>query len=166
MGCTVSHQTFYSTNAYNGCRYYATIENDPENEKECVVKVFQDKIADQLSDMKEDVDVSSFAKDFADEFQRSCSPTLKFFGLQFEIDFVQTFVAKMKQLAGVKTCGLCLQEVDEELPCYFKLNHYVFIAPYISGKYEKFSNNVGWEREYDQIVTAFTHWTWQISGGK
>jgi len=44
---------------------------------------------------------------------------------------------------------------------------YVAIEPYISGNYEKFNSNGGYEdQNLSTLLPAFTHWTWEISGHK
>ena len=37
--------------------------------------------------------------------------------------------------------------------------------PYLAGCFEKFNSNGGWEcEERHQVMTAFTHWTWERTG--
>ena len=134
----------------------------PQNNKECVVKIFQEKVSDQLSAVRPDKNASIKAKHFAVEFQRICSPRLKNLLLEFEIEFVLPLIATMKRLSGVATCGLCMCREDDR---YFRPNHYVLIEPFIHGNFEKFNSNGGWEGG-DELMTAFCHWTWHSSRGK
>ncbi|XP_068691898.1 alpha-protein kinase vwkA-like [Montipora foliosa] len=44
---------------------------------------------------------------------------------------------------------------------------YVALEPFIPGKYVKFNSNGGWEdQDISQLMPAFSHWTWEISGHK
>ena len=127
MGCTVSipHQTFYANELYNGHRYYATIEKEyfdegcftyafkgklhgkgPENNKSCVTKAFENVSSAKMSDMRGYLKTSTLAKDFGNEFIRTCLPALRYLELNVEVDFVMPFVATIKRLASIETCGL------------------------------------------------------------
>ena len=44
---------------------------------------------------------------------------------------------------------------------------YVAIEPFIPGDYVKFNSNCGFEdATLSQLLPAFSHWTWEISGHK
>ena len=40
------------------------------------------------------------------------------------------------------------------------------IEPYLSGSYQKFNSNGGYENDLSKLLPAFCHWTWEISGHK
>ena len=74
-----------------------------------------------------------------------------------EIDFVVPIIARVDD----KTMDTCFGRKSNLI----KPQEYLSIEEYISGDYQKFNANGGYEdQRLSAILPAFSHWTWEKSG--
>ena len=183
MGMTQSHETFESINAdiKDGCHYSAKFEDNyfaegasryafkgslhgagPRDNTDCVTKVFKSGYAKHFIEWAPDLAASKRAKGYAERFAVEYYPRLRNYISGHEIEFLIPLIAKMKDISHVKLLWLFPILQDER---YVKLYDLVAVEPYIPGNYEKFNSNGGWEGMHE-LMTAFCHWTWNVSGHK
>ena len=184
MGGTYSHETYLSQNSdvYDGNRYSATFQEDwfaegacryafkgtlagpgPRNGDTCVTKVFKSEYAKNFVQWAPDIAASKKAFRFAQEFASNYMPRIRNRVREREIEFLIPLIAKMKDIKHFKFLWLVPMGYDER---YVKVYEYVAIEPFIEGTYDKFNSNGGYEQGIHELMTAFCHWTWYISGHK
>lgn len=182
MGATTSHETYLSSNTdiYDGNRYSATFKEDyfaegacryafkgtlsgsgRRNRDDCVTKVFKEEFAKNFVQWAPDLAASKKAFGFAQEFAKEYMPKIRNRVRENEIEFLIPLIAKMKNIKHFDFLGLFPILADER---YVQLYEYVAIEPYIVGDYDKFNSNGGYEKGIHELMTAFCHWTWYISG--
>lgn len=184
MGANESHETYESKNAdiKDGCRYSAkfvdnyfeegacryafkgTLQgNGPRNNSACVTKVFKSEYAKNFIDWAPDLAASKRAKGYAEQFAQKYYPKLRNYVSGHEIEFLIPLIAKMKTISNFNLLWLFPILKDER---YVQLYEHVAIEPFIDGEYTKFNANGGWEDSMHDLMTAFCHWTWNVSGHK
>jgi len=184
MGGNSSHETYESSNAHkDGYHYWAKFETEPFSEgvsryafkgkykgsgplngDACVTKVFKKEYAKNFDMWVPDLASSKKAQMFAENFN-----TRQLYKLDInakrELDFVIPLIAKTDKLSRFEL--LWFVPLGSEDKRYVMPQEYVAIEPYISGNYEKFNSNGGYEdQNLSTLLPAFTHWTWEISGHK
>lgn len=184
MGANESHETYESKNAdikdgrkYSAkfvdnyfaegkCRYAfkGVLQGDgPRNNSACVTKVFKSEYARNFIKWAPDLAASKRAKGYAEEFAQKYYPKLRNYISGHEIEFLIPLIAKMKNISNFRLLGLFPILKDER---YVTLYEHVAIEPFIEGQYKKFNSNHGWEDGMHELMTAFCHWTWNVSGHK
>ncbi|KAL3842986.1 hypothetical protein ACJMK2_020954 [Sinanodonta woodiana] len=183
MGSDYSHETYYSRNRdRDGTTYKATFESQPFNQganryafkgildgkgprkgNACVTKVFKKEFAKNFDQWVPDLAASEKSLKFAEKFNSDCIPILnKTKNEKYkEIDFLIPLISKMYDVSHYKLFGFIPINRDESL---VRLEEYVTIEPFLEGKYKKFNSNGGYEDSYHDLMLAFSHWTWSISG--
>ena len=128
---------------------------------ECVVKVFQKKIAEKYSDLNEDFKNSIYAYKMANIFNS------KNLGIKFyKLVFVLPFAGSLAKYASFNLFFFIPKRSDDSM-AKIKENEWLSIEPFLTGKYEKFVSNTN-----DPISTigmaipTFMHWNWVYSKGE
>ncbi|KAK3607452.1 hypothetical protein CHS0354_015596 [Potamilus streckersoni] len=185
MGSSYSHETYYSRNHdRDGTTYKATYESQPFNQgtsryafkgildgkgprkgDACVTKVFKKEFAKNFDQWVPDLAASEKALKFAQKFNLDCIPILSKTKKEKykQIDFLIPLIAKMYDVSHYKLFGFIPINRDESL---VRLEEYVAIEPFLEGQYKKFNSNGGYEDAIHDLMLAFSHWTWSISGHK
>jgi len=158
----------------------------PRHGQRCVAKVSKKEYARRFALMAPDLAASKKASGFAKEFANThmCKirnfirdndfwkmyPPLDRMQLMMyhpstvtEIEFLIPLIAKMNEVSSFNFLWLFPVSKDER---FVKAYEYVAIEPFIDGRYEKFNSNGGYENRLNEVMTAFCHWTWSISGHK
>ena len=174
------YQTFLSMNVdENGNRYGAVFEEKhfasgasryafrgkyqgegPKRDNPCVVKVFKYEYAKNIDCLEADLGASKKAKMFAQMFcsnylmNAGISSNAKSYSIQFLIPLLAKIDDPSKKSMILNHYGIVLSQ------------EYVAIEPFLDGYYQKFNSNGGFENRAQKVMQTFTHWTWQISGGK
>lgn len=184
MGSSVSHETNYSINEdiKDGYSYYAKFKDDhfaegacrwafkgtlygqgPRDNTPCVTKVFKNEVAKKMKDWHPDIAASKKALGFAKHFQSNYFWKIRNYTRDQEIEFLVPLIAVMKEISRFDLLWFIEVSKDER---YVKERECVAIEPFIDGNYEKFNANGGYEDSFHSLMTAFCHWTWNISGHK
>lgn len=182
MGVEVSHETQLTSakDPLDGFRYWSKFESDyfekgtyryafrgtvhgdgPRDGDKCVTKVFKKQYSKWFDKWKPDVAASQKAQGFADLFNREFIKKLGDPISEYEIEFVIPLIARMDTLSHFKILGLFPTEEDTT---YVKPSEYVAIEPFLTGTFEKFNSNGGYEDGTSPLLTAFSHWTWSATG--
>ena len=176
MGNTTPHRTYSSKN--DGYYYAVTFEQEPfdkgasryaflgklesdgpDNGKKIVTKVFIQGTRKRYDKWTPDLTASKKAHAFAEKFNvvaRDCSIIAQ------KISFRIPILLKVSENAAFNLFFIfpILKDTKYAVP-----NDWVAVESYIEGKYVKFNNNYGYEEpELSQLLLAFCHWTWEISG--
>lgn len=179
MGSSVSYQTYskykdgywYSAEFDKdwfgeGASRYAfrgTLHSDgPKDGEEIVVKVFKQAFARNLDQWTPDLIASKKAQAFAAQFNEVAKEN----GIicAGNISFRIPLILKVSDVAHFNL--LWLFRIFEGSSFVFQ-GEYVAVEDFIPGKYIKFNSNSGYEdQNLSQFLTAFCHWTWQVSGHK
>ena len=175
MGGSSSIETNYSTKDENGDKYYAVfndtyfsqgasryafkgklIGNGPRSGDPCVVKVFKQTYAKSFDEWVPDLEASNVAKKWTRKWNNEAIPLLHL-NQRKEIDFVVPVIARVDD----KTMKTCFGRKNNLI----KPQEYLAIEEYISGDYQKFNANGGYEDQgLSAILPAFSHWAWEESG--
>ena len=175
MGGSSSIETNYSTKDENGDKYYAVFHNTyfsegvsryafkgtlrgegPRSGDRCVVKVFKQTYAKSFDEWVPDLEASNVAKNWTRKWNNEAMPLLNL-DQRKEIDFVLPIIARVND----KTMKACFGRKNNLI----KPQEYLSIEEYISGNYQKFNANGGYEdQELSAILPAFSHWAWEKSG--
>lgn len=155
----------------NGDSYYAVFENrnfsegasryafkgillgtGPRNNTECVVKMFKQDYLLLIPDLQ-----------LFDEtkkcFEASC--VLRKWATEWN-NVVAPFLASSN--IGEPTKIDCVIPLVTEISHGNPLQRHVTIEEYLQGNYQKFNSNGGFEdRQLSNILSAFSHWTWEKS---
>ena len=176
MGNTTPHRTYSSKN--DGYYYAVTFEQEPfgegasryaflgnlesdgpDNGKKIVTKVFKCGIRKGYDKWTPDLTASKKAHAFAEKFNivaHGCGIIAP------KISFRIPMLLKVSETATFNLFFIfpIFQDVR-----YIALNDWVAVENYIEGEYVKFNSNYGCEKpELSQLLLAFCHWTWEISG--
>lgn len=140
----------------------------------CVAKVFKKQFADTFSKYRPDIASYQKASHFAEEFNKIRLGV----DVQRMIKFPLPLIAQMKghgAYADVNVSSVLfgMQYVDHNAVVrqddtrFVLENEYVFIEPFLKGKYIKFNSNCGYENKgASNLLPAFTHWTYEKSNHK
>lgn len=177
MGNTTPYKTYASKN--DGYYYSVTFEEEPFNQgvsryafrgdlasdniyangKKIVTKVFKQKFKNVFDNWTPDLTASKKAQAFAEKFNE----VARYCGIQaMEISFRIPILLKVSETATFNLFYIFpLFSADK----YVVPNDWVAVEDYIEGEYVKFNNNGGFENpQLSELLLAFCHWTWEISG--
>ena len=184
MGAYESHETLLSVNTdvKDGSSYSAKFEDNyfaegacryaflgrlsgsgRRNGEQCVTKVFKKEYAKNFIQWAPDLAASKKAFGFAVEFNRNYFHKIKKYIKKTEIVFLIPLIAKVEKVSKFSLLWIFPFFEDDR---YVKVNEYVAIEPFISGTYDKFNSNGGYEQNIHELTATFSHWTWYISGHK
>lgn len=184
MGGNVCHETNESINedTYDGRRYSARFQNNyfaegacrwafqgtlhgygSRNDTKCVTKVFKNEVAKKMKDWAPDIAASKKAFGYAKHFQEQYFWKIRNYSSDKEIEFLIPLIATMKNISHFDLLWFIEMSKDER---YVTDREAVAIEPFIEGNYDKFNSNGGYENSMHDLMTAFCHWTWNISGHK
>lgn len=128
--------------------------NGPNHGMAVVVKLFKAAVACNYRQWVPDIKASKKADAFAEQF----NAVAKHHGIQGvgDITFRIPTILQISDVPHVTAVGLNVH-----------VGEYVAVEPFIEGDYVKFNGNAGYEQpDLSQFLTAFCHWTWEVSGRK
>ncbi|CAK0909594.1 unnamed protein product [Prorocentrum cordatum] len=128
-----------------GAMRYAFPAYDEVAKQQLVAKVYKDKgdWCNSVAALQKDAVTQSFAEHFAVEFSKLCCP--------------------------VKYVPVQMMEITSKTQDHKILRRTLiepFIQQRISGEYAKYTSNAGYAANDSDVAQAFSHFTWQHSGGR
>lgn len=133
--------------AEGGCRkcFKGTVTSGKYRGKSIVAKVFKDRNHRQYFDLHHDDRViSEKTRSYADKFNAEVKPSKK----------ILVLIPLIRKVTIVHMNGSLV------------VDNFVFIEPYIPGKFVKFNDNCGGISPVGTLMPVFSHWTYHISSGQ